>query len=116
MQRRTFLASFAATLAPRMTWADIGAPAFQAQVAEHVVERTVFHHQHDNMVDARQVFQRVRINNTLASSCGSNHRTSPAAHTGAATLVRPGQASMVQLWGPGLDAQQLNMARGSGSP
>ncbi|MBL9074310.1 DUF1513 domain-containing protein [Tabrizicola sp.] len=30
MQRRTFLASFAATLAPRLTWADIGAPAFLA--------------------------------------------------------------------------------------
>lgn len=30
MQRRTFLASFAATLAPRLTWADIGAPAFVA--------------------------------------------------------------------------------------
>lgn len=30
MQRRTFLASFAATLAPRLTWADVGAPAFLA--------------------------------------------------------------------------------------
>ncbi len=30
MRRRTFLASFAATLAPRLTWADIGAPAFLA--------------------------------------------------------------------------------------
>lgn len=30
MQRRTFLASFAASLAPRLTWADIGAPAFLA--------------------------------------------------------------------------------------
>lgn len=30
MQRRTFLATFAATLAPRLTWADIGAPAFLA--------------------------------------------------------------------------------------
>jgi hypothetical protein len=30
MQRRTFLASFAATLAPRLTWAEIGAPAFLA--------------------------------------------------------------------------------------
>ena len=30
MQRRTFLASFAASLAPRLTWADVGAPAFLA--------------------------------------------------------------------------------------
>lgn len=30
MQRRTFLATLAASLAPRMTWADIGAPAFLA--------------------------------------------------------------------------------------
>jgi uncharacterized protein len=30
MQRRTFLASFAATLAPRLTWADVGHPAFLA--------------------------------------------------------------------------------------
>lgn len=30
MQRRAFLASFAATLAPRLTWADVGAPAFLA--------------------------------------------------------------------------------------
>lgn len=30
MQRRTFLASFVATLAPRLTWADIGQPAFLA--------------------------------------------------------------------------------------
>lgn len=30
MRRRTFLASFAASLAPRLTWADIGAPAFLA--------------------------------------------------------------------------------------
>lgn len=30
MQRRAFLASFAATLAPRLTWADIGSPAFLA--------------------------------------------------------------------------------------
>jgi uncharacterized protein len=30
MQRRTFLASLAASLAPRLTWADVGAPAFLA--------------------------------------------------------------------------------------
>ncbi|MBN8632107.1 MAG: DUF1513 domain-containing protein [Rhodobacterales bacterium] len=30
MRRRTFLASFAASLAPRLTWADIGAPTFLA--------------------------------------------------------------------------------------
>lgn len=30
MQRRTFLATLAASLVPRMTWADIGAPAFLA--------------------------------------------------------------------------------------
>jgi uncharacterized protein len=30
MQRRTFLATLAASLAPRLTWADIGAPAFVA--------------------------------------------------------------------------------------
>ena len=30
MLRRTFLASFAATLAPRLTWADVGHPAFLA--------------------------------------------------------------------------------------
>lgn len=30
MQRRTFLATLAASLAPRLTWADIGAPAFLA--------------------------------------------------------------------------------------
>ncbi|MFO1202832.1 MAG: DUF1513 domain-containing protein [Tabrizicola sp.] len=30
MQRRAFLASFAATLAPRLTWADIGQPALLA--------------------------------------------------------------------------------------
>ncbi|MNS93810.1 hypothetical protein D3C72_1280060 [compost metagenome] len=94
---------------------DVGAPAFQAQVAEHVIERSVFHHQHDDMVDARQVSQAMHIKSTL-TSCGSNHRNSPAAHTVAATLVRPGQASMVQLLLPGLDAQQLNTARGSGSP
>ena len=30
MQRRAFLATFAASLTPRLTWADIGAPAFLA--------------------------------------------------------------------------------------
>jgi hypothetical protein len=30
MQRRTFLATLAASLAPRLTWADVGAPAFLA--------------------------------------------------------------------------------------
>lgn len=30
MRRRTFLASLAASLAPRLTWADVGAPAFLA--------------------------------------------------------------------------------------
>lgn len=30
MQRRTFLATLAASLAPRMTWADVGAPAYLA--------------------------------------------------------------------------------------
>lgn len=30
MRRRAFLASFAATLAPRLTWADVGHPAFLA--------------------------------------------------------------------------------------
>lgn len=30
MQRRTFLATLAASLAPRLTWADVGAPAFIA--------------------------------------------------------------------------------------
>ena len=30
MQRRTFLASLAATLTPRLTWAEVGAPAFLA--------------------------------------------------------------------------------------
>lgn len=30
MQRRTFLATLAAAMAPRLTWADIGAPAFLA--------------------------------------------------------------------------------------
>lgn len=30
MQRRTFLATLAASLAPRLTWADIGAPAYLA--------------------------------------------------------------------------------------
>jgi hypothetical protein len=30
MQRRAFLASFAAACAPRLTWADVGAPAFLA--------------------------------------------------------------------------------------
>jgi uncharacterized protein len=30
MQRRAFLASLAASLAPRLTWADVGAPAFLA--------------------------------------------------------------------------------------
>ena len=34
---------------------DLRAPAFQAQVAQHMVEGTVFHHQHDDMVDARQL-------------------------------------------------------------
>ena len=95
---------------------DVGAPTFQAQVAQHVVERAVFHHQHDDMLDARQIFRRICIERTLTCSCGSNHGNSPAAHTGAATLVRPGQARLVQLWRPGLDAQQVNTARGSGIP
>ena len=30
MQRRAFLATLAASLAPRLTWADVGAPAFLA--------------------------------------------------------------------------------------
>jgi len=34
---------------------DLGAPALQAQVAQHMVEGAVFHHQHDEMIDARQL-------------------------------------------------------------